>query len=127
MNPFRLILIITMLGAIGTVNVQAQKAKNYKSITAALARPDSVEWLTLGDQNLDRFPEEILRFRNLKYLDLSNNRISKLPDNMGELKNLFYLDLSGNNISHLPASMAGISSLRNIYLGYNKPENGKGF
>jgi Leucine-rich repeat (LRR) protein len=80
--------------------------KNYKDLSEAVSKPDSVEWLTLRDQGLKSFPNEILEFKNLRYLDLSQNKIDSLPDKFGSLTELVFVDLSGNSIAELPASFS---------------------
>ena len=100
-----------------------QRSKNYKDLNEALAKPDSVQWLTLRDQGLQSFPKEILQFKNLRYLDLSQNKIESLPGNIGSLVQLTYVDLSGNSIAELPSSFANLQSLKNLYIDFNGLQN----
>ncbi|XP_031379338.1 receptor-like protein EIX1 [Punica granatum] len=57
----------------------------------------------------------------LRYLDLAENKISRLGDEIGYFKNLEYIDLSRNSVEGpIPVSLPQLSSLKYLYLGFNK-------
>jgi Leucine-rich repeat (LRR) protein len=98
-NNFLLLALLIIANVVASAQ---NTSRNYTNLDEALNSPDKVETLTLSARNLDSFPAEILRLRNLKYLDLSDNNITSLPEDIGVLSKLFYLDLSGNKLSSLP-------------------------
>lgn len=88
----------------------------FRSLDAALVRPDAVRRLDLSNVELTAFPLEILELANLEELRLRNDGLSSLPEEIGELKKLRLLDLSGNPISVLPARFTELVGLQELYL-----------
>ena len=99
--------------------------KRYTSIEEGLKEPDKVIYLDLRSHALRSFPEEILKFKNLKYLDFSAldmaetdstfkadpigsnydgvlyrpNIFRDVPLSLGKLKKLNYIDFSDTLVS----------------------------
>jgi len=71
----------------------------FYDLQKAKLKPESVVELDLADTKLKEFPEEILRFKNLKFLTLSNNDISEIPNEINKLQFLIGINLSNNPIS----------------------------
>ena len=93
--------------------------KVYKSLSAALANPDSVYILDLRGKKLTEFPVEVYKLPHLLVLDLSRNKIKTLPDEISKMESLEELDLSGNKISVLPASIGDFKWLKKLALNRN--------
>lgn len=70
--------------------------------------------------DIDRIPESISKFKDLKYLVLSHNYSKYIPDSMGNLKKLEHLDLALNHFKKLPDSFRKLKSLRELDLWSNK-------
>lgn len=87
--------------------VSAQGLTCY-SIEEALQNKDSVTNLILKKQKLQKFPLEILNFKNLERLDISRNYIKELPTEISQLKRLHYLNAAQNLLSSLPAEMSSM-------------------
>lgn len=90
--------------------------KEFRSLSDALAQPDSVEYLNLKQKKLKEFPNEILTFKNLKALSLRSNKISIIPEEIAKLSKLEYLDLGTNPFEVFPVSVLQLSSLRILML-----------
>lgn len=97
----------------------AQKDYIYRSIKEAKKNPDQVYSMTLNNQKLNKFPKEILKFKNLRWLILKDNKISSIPDGIGNLTNLEVIDLSDNQITKLPSSIKRLTNLRELSLPDN--------
>lgn len=93
--------------------------KVYKSLSAALANPDSVFILDLRGKKLTEFPVEVYKLPHLLVLDLSRNKIKRLPDDIARLESLEELDLSGNKLTELPASIGDFKWLKKLSLNRN--------
>ncbi|PLX10088.1 MAG: hypothetical protein C0594_05360, partial [Marinilabiliales bacterium] len=72
--------------------------KKYYSIDEASRNPESVEILDLDNSGLQKFPMEILNFKNLKALYINSNFLSELPSEIGTLTKLEELHISSNYI-----------------------------
>lgn len=92
-----------ILAGIGLLNRNKEEEKKEKTtfydLEKAKLKPESVIELDLADTKLKVFPEEILKFRNLKFLTLSNNEISEIPNEINKLQFLIGIDLRNNPIS----------------------------
>ena len=71
----------------------------FRSLEEAIQNADSVFILTLKKQKIEKFPEEIFKFKNLQRLDLSKNKIQLVPRNIEQLSKLEYLNMSKNPVS----------------------------
>jgi Leucine-rich repeat (LRR) protein len=91
----------------------------YKSITGALAQPDSVFILDLKGKQLKEFPEQVLQLPNLLVLDLSKNKLKSIPPSISQLANLEELDLSGNKLTSLPTEIGELVKLKKLSLNKN--------
>lgn len=106
-------------------------------------KPDDTEVLLLHHNHLRSFPENIIKFLNLRVLDISNNGLTCLPDifehchltnlivrnnnlNDESLPKSFSLNpllkemnLSGNQLTTFPVQVFNFVNLKYLYLGGN--------
>lgn len=101
-------------------SVALAHTEEITNLDSALKNPDKVIKLVLRKKHLKKFPEEILKFKNLQYLDLSKNSIKELPDGIGELTQLQFLACSKTGLEHLPREMGQLKNLRWINLNQNE-------
>lgn len=95
--------------------------KEYTSLTAALAQPDSVIRLSLKGKKLKEVPPEVFTaFPFLEELNLSRNQLNTLPEALGNLKWLRRLDVSKNKIENLPASIGRCERLEELVVNQNE-------
>jgi len=78
--------------------------------------------LSLRNQNLSIFPNQIRNMKDLEYLDLSKNQIREIPDWIDELKKLKIFILTENQISELTSSIGKMESLEVLHLLKNPIE-----
>ena len=93
----------------------------FESLSQALQTPESVEKLRLIDIKLNKIPQEIFQFSNLKQLYLTANQISTLPDSFFyKLPQLEVLDLSHNQLNRMPEGLTVAKSLQYLNLSFNR-------
>lgn len=117
-------LLVFLIGISFSLNAQKIGDLDYvfTSLSEADRNPELVYHLILSKQKLERFPENLSRFSNLKKLDLSKNKISLLPAEVGELKGLEELNLSKNKIYKLPPQLKKLTELKVLLLSKNDVE-----
>lgn len=99
---FVAVLIIAGFGMFIQSKEAVKKEKTtFYDLEKAKLKPESVIELDLSNANLKTFPEEILKFRNLKFLILSNNELIEIPNEINKMQQLIGIDLSNNPISDL--------------------------
>ncbi len=150
MKAFR--LIIFLMWVVLNQPLQAQELLEpeaihampvYRSLTAALQKPDSVFRLDLSRQKLKTIPQEVFSLNhlvelnlsrnqltevseniyllnNLQRLYLNNNKLQALPQRIGTLKNLQVLNLDRNRITELPAEIGMLNNLEELSLWDNE-------
>ena len=101
-------------------SVALAHAEEFTNLDSALKNPDKVIKLVLRKKHLKKFPEEILKFKNLQYLDISKNSIKELPEGIGELTQLQFLACSKTGLEHLPREIGQLKNLRWINLNQNE-------
>lgn len=101
-------------------SVALAHADEITSMDSALLNPDKVIKLVLRKKHLKKFPEEILKFKNLQYLDISKNSIKELPDGIGDLTQLQYLACSKTGLEHVSRDIGKLKNLRWINLNQNE-------
>ena len=90
------------------------------NMDSALLNPDKVIKLVLRKKHLKKFPEEILKFKNLQYLDLSKNSIKEIPDGIDALSQLQFLSMSKTGLEHVSRDIGKLKNLRWINLNQNE-------
>jgi Leucine-rich repeat (LRR) protein len=80
---------------------------------------ESVEQVYLKVCDLIKFPEWLLKLRNLTHINISCNVIEAVPIDINLLENLNYLDLSDNQIMELPSTFFELKQLKYLDLSGN--------
>lgn len=93
--------------------------KVYKSLSAALANPDSVYILDLKGKNLKEIPPGVFSLPNLQVLDLSRNKIREVPAEIAKMTSLEELNLSNNKFKEFPEAVTKLRGLRKLALNRN--------
>jgi len=73
----------------------------------------SANKLVLDCKNINKLPETIGQFSNLKELSLSNNQITEFPETIGQLVNLQKLWLYHIKITKLPEKWSNLAIYKN--------------
>jgi leucine-rich repeat protein SHOC2 len=94
--------------------------KIYYSIEEAIKNKDSVEYLSLLNNELEELPKNILLLKQLKVLNVSNNKLLYLPEWIDSLEHLEELHCRSNVITKLPMSICRLKKLKIIDLWNNK-------
>ena len=76
-------------------------------------------WLDSYGCNLTNIPENIGNLEYLNYLYLGNNQLENLPDNITTLDSLEELYLYYNNLTSLPDFISTMSALKYLYIDHN--------
>jgi Leucine-rich repeat (LRR) protein len=100
---------------------ELRKARTFKSLKIASARPNDVYKFTLrgSTTNIATVPNDIKALKNLQSLDLSSCPLRSLPDWIGEFPNLQVLKISETSIAALPASIANLTNLEELDASFN--------
>lgn len=88
----------------------------YDIKDASQVPSDSVLGLQLREKGYRVFPEEILKYKNLKYLDVSMNQFKILSPRISELNKLQVLIISYGSLSKLPREIGNLKSLKELTL-----------
>ena len=86
----------------------------FSDLKLALLHKDNVISLNLQNQNLTKFPLEVLQFKNLEVLDLSHNALTEIPNDISQLQKLKFLCLNNNKLSTIPASIGNIQTIHSL-------------
>jgi hypothetical protein len=74
------------------------------------------------DLELEKFPESVLKLKDLRVLVLTNNYFKDIPETISELTSLKKMCLDFNEISQIPKSICEMTLLEHLSLGNNKIE-----
>ncbi|MDB5273855.1 MAG: Adenylate cyclase [Chitinophagaceae bacterium] len=76
----------------------------FFSLEEAVKFPLRVSELSLEGKGLKRFPDAILKFKNLRVLNISNNHIDSIPFSLfHQCRKLNVLQYAGNELNAIPA------------------------
>jgi len=105
------LLFINVVFAIKCIDIECLNSHNI----------DEIEEVELQWQQLNEFPNQIFKLKNLKFLDLCYNQITSIPEEIGNLKNLEKLYLSGNSeITAIPKEIGNLINLAELIYGVIK-------
>lgn len=90
------------------------------SLAEALRNPGAVRYLSLYDNHLESFPQDILKLPNLERLSLRQNAIPILPDDISSLSKLNWLDAGRCQLTDLTPSIGKLTNLSFLYLNDNQ-------
>jgi len=91
----------------------------FTMVPPVIKRMDFLTSLSLRQNRLERFSEDLLDLRKLKYLNLSRTGLQEIPSSIANLRCIERLILSENFISSLPSELGMLSSLRELNLSGN--------
>ena len=80
----------------------------------------TIKKLWLDDNNLEVFPECVLKMPWLEALSLDNNNLSKIPSDIAKMNSLKILTLDQNNLNSLPEGIGSLTSLKSLGLNENE-------
>lgn len=81
---------------------------------------NSILKIDLSNNNFDTFPEDLIRFKNLRELTIDSNYIKLIPDSLSELKKLKHISIAHNNIEHISDQIVELKDLESLNLSYNR-------
>jgi len=96
------------------------ESKLFKDIETAKKEKNNVINLDLSNQELNKIPPQIKKFKNIENLNLSNNNISKINSAIYNSETIETLDLSNNQLTVIPYKMERMYKLKNLNLKANK-------
>lgn len=80
----------------------------------------NLEYLWLGMQQFEVLPKEISTLKFLTCLDFQHSRLKFLPDEIGSLKNLKSLILLFTNLEKIPITIGNLKNLSYLHIGGTK-------
>jgi hypothetical protein len=92
------------------------------------ALPESLRWLTLTDNRIEKLPASIGKLKRLQKLLLTGNQMESLPGELSQCKNLELIRLSANRLVRIPVELFSLPKLAWLALAGNPfdtaPETG---
>jgi hypothetical protein len=92
---------------------------DYDRFPTEVLKFKNLKTLIIEDQDFNELPESISELKHLEILDISACHVHKLPEQLGNLNNLLYLNVSFNFIDTLPISLLHLTKLRGLNIGFN--------
>ncbi|XP_026657006.2 disease resistance protein RPM1-like [Phoenix dactylifera] len=92
--------------------------RSMSSSSSFLSLCSSSRYLTVLDLqgiSIERVPDEIGDFFNLRFLGLRDTKVKVLPKSLGRLRNLQTLDLMNSEIEKLPSTTRNLKKLRHLF------------
>ena len=89
------------------------------SLNEASLSGTSLQKISLYNNCLTRFPEQIFHHRKQKVLNISCNQIAELPREIGLLSQLQMFDFGHNQAASIPAEIGELRELKYLYLSDN--------
>jgi len=87
----------------------------YKSLEElSKADEDSVFVIDLSNSGLEKFPKEILKFKNLQVLKMNDNSLDSLPEGIGDLNHLQKIEVRKNNLVYVTPNITKLKYLNSI-------------
>ncbi len=102
--------------------VRKESRDRISSILAAeqTTRPDTVTKINFSSLKLEKFPEVLYRFRNLKEIDLSRNYFEIFSADLRRFRKLVVLDLSYNDLDEKTLKIPRNKNIRVLNLVQNR-------
>lgn len=92
---------------------------NISNLPQYFNRLSKLRYLDIHDNSFSSFPEILTTMSELEILDISFNNLRSLPNDLGHLKNLKVLSLKNNNFEILPTSILSIKNLKILEIENN--------
>ncbi len=108
---------LTFFPALERLELQGNRLHNAD--LSALCTLPNLKYISLGNNQLQRFPDELLCLSSLRELNLVNNAIPELPPDLDRLAGLELLNLTGNRLQTLPPALSRLPKLRILVLADN--------
>jgi Leucine-rich repeat (LRR) protein len=101
--------------SIGQQTNEINSTTKYFSLKKALQKPEKVYWLSLTKELDENTLKQLSKFQNLEYLSLRNAHLKRFPEEVTFLKSLKTLDLSGNDFQFIPTQLTKLTHLEEVY------------
>ncbi len=92
---------------------------NISNLPQYFNRLSKLRYLDIHDNQFSTFPDILTTMSELEILDISFNNLRSLPNDLGHLKNLKVLSLKNNNFEILPTSILSIKNLKILEIENN--------
>lgn len=92
---------------------------NISNLPQYFNRLSKLRYLDIHDNQFSAFPDILTTMSELEILDISFNNLRSLPNDLGHLKNLKVLSLKNNNFEILPTSILSIKNLKILEIENN--------
>lgn len=103
----------------GLISVDRSNQELTKFPADVLSKTDTEALDISGNALTGAMPAEIRRLQNLEVLDISDNDMTGLPAELGQLKKLRILNASDNQLTGIPHELGNLSNLQVLDLRGN--------
>ncbi|MBD0841516.1 hypothetical protein [Streptomyces sp. TRM68416] len=100
-------------------SAQGREGSGHPRLDSLLERAEEVTEIDLAYSSLEDFPEQLLRFPNLRFLSLEGTEVGRIDERIGELTSLEVLRLDHAALTELPDSIGRLPNLRRLDISNN--------
>ena len=108
-----------LIGQLNSLERLSLNDNQLRNVPAEIGQLTSLQVLGLSDNQLTSVPAEIGQLTSLTELKLYNNKLTNVPAEIGQLTSLKWLNLLGNQLTSLPAEIGQLTSLTWLSLRRN--------
>lgn len=94
--------------------------KIYDWEVAKYSHPDTIFGISFEKLKLDKLPNELADFTNLRTLNLKKNKLTELPDYFRNFKQLTSINIEKNELQAFPLQFCQLINLEEIIIGRNQ-------
>jgi Leucine-rich repeat (LRR) protein len=118
MERFALIILLIITGCSSQYYELGDAQLRIVRYNPDLKRKDRIEALSFESMNMERLPDALRDFKNIKYLNVRNNRLDKLPSFVEDLLKIEVLFLDNNPITMLPENIGKMKNLKVLTINH---------
>ena len=114
-----LFLLVTAFASELSAQIDPVKYPVFTDIQEALASKEPVKSMSFRERGIFDVPKEIGQLDSLFFLNLMGNNLEKMSPEIFSLTELQYLNLNKNGIKYIPAEIRQLQQLETLQMSIN--------